>query len=151
MVPELSSLSTTLSRRTSELRQELPVNRREILERTSELNQVLSDLPVTSHAFFGRILELSQLRMMLSLQPGEIGRKAVVLWGLGGFGKTRIALQYLRMYQKYYTAILWINAATFESAEESFTQVASVLASEHASEALPPSAGTRGSMRVVQQ
>ena len=81
----------------------------------------LSDLPRPRDTFFGRASELAQLRTMLSLNTlGTSRQQRVVLWGLGGFGKTRIALEYLRKYQEDYSAILWINAATYDSAEESF-------------------------------
>ena len=86
---------------------------------------------------------------MLSLQPGETGRQRAVLWGLGGFGKTRIALEYLKKRQKDYSAVLWINAATQESAEESFAQAATLLG--FASQASLPAAGAKANMRLVQQ
>ena len=88
---------------------------------------------------------------MLSLQHDETGCKAVVLWGLGGFGKTRIALEYLKTYQRNYSAILWINAATLESAEDSFAQVASVLRSRQELQTNTPLAGNRGNIGLVQQ
>ena len=88
---------------------------------------------------------------MISLQHDETGLKAVVLWGLGGFGKTRIALEYLKTYQRNYSAILWINAATFESAEDSFSQVASVLRSRQVLQPNPPIAGNRANLRLVQR
>lgn len=88
---------------------------------------------------------------MLSLQPGEARRKGAVLWALGGFGKTRIALEYLKLYQKDYSAVLWINAATYESAKESFAQAAAVLRSRHALQPRLPSVEARTNMRLVQQ
>ncbi|KAL9137486.1 MAG: hypothetical protein Q9175_001311 [Cornicularia normoerica] len=112
---------------------------------------VLSELPSSSNAFFGRVAELSQLRTIMSFQAGETRRQRAVLWGLGGFGKTRLALEYLRIHQKDYAAVLWINAATYESAEESFVQAAIALRSRHALPPGLPAVGARTNMRLVQQ
>ena len=88
---------------------------------------------------------------MLSFSPKSSRRREAVLWGLGGFGKTRLALEYLKAYQEDYSAILWINAATYDSAEESFAQAAKVLTSRRSFHAATPSVGARANMRLVHQ
>ena len=89
---------------------------------------------------------------MLSLStPGTSRQQRAVLWGLGGFGKTRIALEYLKTYQEDYSAILWINAATYDSAEESFAQAANILKSRRFFHPDAPSVGARANMRLVNQ
>ena len=55
----------------------------------------------------------------------ESSQKAVVIWGFGGLGKTRLALQYIRVHQSRYSVILWIDATTWERAVESFSQTVS--------------------------
>lgn len=37
------------------------------------------------------------------------GRKIHILHGLGGIGKTQLALAYTRKHQEIYSAILWLN------------------------------------------
>lgn len=69
-----------------------------------------------------------------SYQPG---RQAVVIWGFGGLGKTRLALQYIHIYQSMYSIILWIYAATWETAMESFSQAASNIKSRDKSISQP--------------
>ena len=88
---------------------------------------------------------------MVSPQPGGTGQQRAVLWGLGGFGKTRIALEYLKIHQKDYSAVLWINAATYESAEESFAQAAIELRSRHGFQCSMPLVGSRVNVRLVQR
>jgi hypothetical protein len=83
---------------------------------------LLSELPLSSEAFFGRVSELDQLSRIL--HPGGSGQKSAVIWGLGGFGKTRLALQYLKLHKLTYSAILWVNAASFERAVESYSNIA---------------------------
>ena len=110
----------------------------------------LSDLPRPRDAFFGRASELAQLRTMLLLNTFGISRQQrAVLWGLGGFGKTRIALEYLKNHQEDYSAILWINAATYDSVEESFAQAASILKSRLSFHPDTPPVGVRANIRLV--
>lgn len=87
---------------------------------------------------------------MLSIPPDETRQQRAVLWGLGGLGKTRIALQYLKIFQKDYSTIFWINASTWESAEDSFAQAATVLRSRLVLQSDLPSVGSRANTRLVQ-
>ena len=77
----------------------------------------------------------------------ESSQKAVVIWGFGGLGKTRLALQYIKIYQSKYSTILWIYAATLETALESFSQAASEIRSRDNS-ILPPTS-SEGDIRFV--
>ena len=68
----------------------------------------LTGLPVTGR-FVDRDAEMEQVEH--SLLPGNPhdARKIHVLHGLGGIGKTQLAIAYCRKYQKTYSAILWLN------------------------------------------
>ena len=46
------------------------------------------------------------------------------LYGLGGVGKTQIALQYANQAREEYRAILWVAADTTISMEQSFRDIA---------------------------
>jgi len=50
--------------------------------------------------------------------------RSVVLCGLGGFGKSRLAMYYKEQYGYEYSHFLWINAATYENALKSFRAAA---------------------------
>ncbi|MCX4847376.1 FxSxx-COOH system tetratricopeptide repeat protein [Streptomyces sp. NBC_00893] len=66
-----------------------------------------------SHLFIGRGRELGLLR-----EAAESTRSAVIaqtLHGLGGVGKTSLALQYAHTYLEKYTATWWISAESAES------------------------------------
>ena len=89
--------------------------------------------------------------MLHSSTNGIPRQQRAVLWGLGGFGKTRIAIEYLKKHQEDYSAILWINAATYDSAEESFAQAANILKSRLTFHPDAPSVGVRATIRLVHQ
>jgi hypothetical protein len=73
-----------------------------------------------NHAFHGR----TQLLMAMSDRLGDSNRNTglahVALFGLGGVGKTQIALEYAYRHLQDYTAIFWINAETNLKLAESF-------------------------------
>lgn len=65
--------------------------------------------------FVGRVAELDQ--MAHCLQPGEaaIEQRRVVLGGLGGIGKTQLAIAYARRYRSHYASVFWLNATSLSS------------------------------------
>jgi tetratricopeptide (TPR) repeat protein len=69
----------------------------------------VSNLPARNVAFAGRDLLLDQLRQRLR-QQGSAVLTAQALYGLGGVGKTQLALEYAHRYQADYDLIWWIMA-----------------------------------------
>lgn len=104
------------------------------------MSPLISELPIAGEEFFGRLSEMDRLCGVL--HSHESGRKAVVIWGFGGLGKSRLALQYVKVHQSRYSSILWINAANFVRAVESFSQAASNIKSRDHS-ILPPTGGEK--------
>ena len=74
--------------------------------------------------------------MVKILSPGVENkqRRIFVLHGLGGIGKTQLALAYARNYQHRYTAVFWLNGQTRESLEQSLTGLASHLPKDQISD-----------------
>ncbi|KAF8444347.1 hypothetical protein BDZ91DRAFT_670464 [Kalaharituber pfeilii] len=56
----------------------------------------------------------------------------VVLYGMGGVGKTQIALEYIYRYSRDYSAVFWINAATEQTTKLSFTHIMQQLIKHYA-------------------
>lgn len=69
----------------------------------------INRIPITGH-FVDRDKEMKEIE--LSMIPGEAAnRKVHVLYGLGGIGKTQLAIAYARKYQEKYSAIVWVNGS----------------------------------------
>jgi ATP/maltotriose-dependent transcriptional regulator MalT len=71
--------------------------------------------------FVARQEELAEMHRLLH---GENSRSIIVLHGLGGIGKTQLAIKYLKRHKAKYTAIFWINASDQDSLKLSFVEVA---------------------------
>lgn len=74
-----------------------------------------------NQAFHGRTKLLTVMLSGLSHQNRNAGLAHVALFGLGGVGKTQIALEYAYRHFQDYTAIFWINAETNLKLAESFS------------------------------
>ncbi|KAJ3488172.1 hypothetical protein NLG97_g6245 [Lecanicillium saksenae] len=79
----------------------------------------LSDAPETQH-FVARMDELGQMRSALG---SDGSRRTVVLHGLGGIGKTQLAVAYLKRHRDEYSAIFWMNIKDETSVKQSFVKV----------------------------
>jgi hypothetical protein len=65
--------------------------------------------------------ELREIHKALS---GDGSRHAVVLYGLGGIGKTQLAITYAKRHKDNYSAIFWLNIKDEDSLKQSFANVA---------------------------
>ena len=78
---------------------------------------------IQNQSFYGRDLELQ--RLVQHLHPGNIPKKLLIasLYGLGGGGKTQIALEYAYKFVSSYDAILWVTAESSLKLADSFKSI----------------------------
>ena len=82
--------------------------------------------------FTGRDRELAEIHNTLqSADVTTFRRRVMALHGLGGIGKTQLAIQYAYIHQKDYTSVWWVNAATTQSLSQDFLGIAQQLLSYH--------------------
>jgi hypothetical protein len=55
---------------------------------------------------------------------GRTGRQAITLHGLGGIGKTQLAIAYTKIHRHDYSAIFWLNIKDEISVMQSYSQLA---------------------------
>jgi hypothetical protein len=61
------------------------------------------------------------------------GRRTVVVHGLGGMGKTQLAIAYMKRHRNDYSASIWLNARDETSLNQSFRNAAIRILREHPS------------------
>ncbi|OAQ58796.1 kinesin light chain [Pochonia chlamydosporia 170] len=87
----------------------------------------LSEVPEIQH-FIAREREIAEVRRTLS---SDGTRRIIVLHGLGGIGKTQLAVTYIKRYRDEHSAIFWFNIKDESSIQQSFTKVARQILQQH--------------------
>jgi hypothetical protein len=98
-------------------------------EETFSVSFSLSGVSETQH-FVAREAELAEIHRALS---GDDSRRTVVLHGLGGIGKTQLAIAYAKRHKGSYTAMFWLNSKDEDSLKQSFAKIAKQILREHPS------------------
>ncbi|KAF2738199.1 HET-domain-containing protein, partial [Polyplosphaeria fusca] len=97
--------------------------------------------------FVAREQELSKMHEVLH---GHSSRAAVVLHGLGGIGKTQLAVEYVKRHKEKHTAIFWLNANDEDSLRLSYRGIAQQVLHSHPSTRVLSSLDLEGDLdRVV--
>ncbi|KAL3454233.1 hypothetical protein BJX65DRAFT_85677 [Aspergillus insuetus] len=91
------------------------------LPKRDDIIRIRSKIPISKSVFFGREAELEHLRR--AFDTTLPARQFAVIWGLSGYGKTQLAIEYLASRDGDYESILWIDSSSRHMADESFEQV----------------------------
>lgn len=97
-------------------------------QQTRSLGLCFKSAPLIQPAdFVGRTMEIDTMHR--ALRPDQTPKKQqrVILGGMGGLGKTQLALAYARQHQPSYTSVLWLNATSESTVYSSLRSVAAVL------------------------
>ena len=82
--------------------------------------------------FTGQEREIAEIHEALySCNATTSHRRVVILHGLGGIGKTQLAIQYAYIHQKDYTSVWWVNASTMQTLSQGFLGIPHQLLSYH--------------------
>lgn len=101
---------------------------RQLLEASLTALAPYWSVPYQRNAFFtGRDAFIDLLHQKLGTNQGESRTRFSALYGLGGVGKTQVALEYAFRYALEYRAIFWVEAETAESILASMKRIAAHL------------------------
>jgi hypothetical protein len=89
-------------------------------------------VPEVSHVerFVGRQEQLDAIHQELQ---HDGSRKTVVVHGLGGMGKTQIALEYAQRHRQEYSAVFWGNSKSEDTLKQGYAAAAGRIYREHPS------------------
>jgi TIR domain/NB-ARC domain len=96
--------------------------------------RTINNLPFASNlAFMGREAELERLGESLQNSGAVTVTQTVALHGLGGVGKTQLAIEYAWKHLGGYEAVLWVRADSPQTLDASLAGIADVLGLPEAS------------------
>lgn len=96
--------------------------------RASEGHSPIWNVPLQRNPFFtGREALLTRLHDQFHTTKTSALTRVQAISGLGGIGKTQIAVEYTYRYQDEYEAVLWVGAETRLSLFTNFVKLAAVL------------------------
>ena len=91
------------------------------------VNFSLKGIPILNK-FVERDEEMARLvEAILPSSADRIGRKICVLHGLGGIGKTQLAIEFARKYRQNYSSVFWIDGSSKEKLKQSIANIAKQL------------------------
>ena len=74
--------------------------------------------------FVGRETELQEMENILQPKSKSPDRRVLILGGMGGIGKTQLAISYAKQHRDFYSSIFWLNATSEATLNSSLRVVA---------------------------
>lgn len=103
----------------------VPAHSQQVADNVVEYGLCLRSAPLIEPSYFvGRIQEIEAIRRILQPSEPSIEQRRLVLGGVGGIGKTQLALAYAQSYRTSYTSVFWLNATSDQTLQSSFRDLA---------------------------
>ncbi|KAJ6118982.1 hypothetical protein N7471_013602 [Penicillium samsonianum] len=82
---------------------------------------------IASELFVGRGYELDEISRILHHDHKAQRQRRLVLGGMGGIGKTQLAIAYAQSGRESYSSVFWLNAVSEAALKDSFRSIASLI------------------------
>jgi hypothetical protein len=82
---------------------------------------------IASELFVGRGYEFDEISRILHHDHKAQRQRRLVLGGMGGIGKTQLAIAYAQSGRESYSSVFWINAVSEAALKDSFRSIASLI------------------------
>jgi hypothetical protein len=82
---------------------------------------------IASELFIGRGYELDEIAKVLHADHKAQKQRRLVLGGIGGIGKTQLAIAYAESGRGSYSSVFWLNAVSETALKDSFRSIASLI------------------------
>ncbi|KAJ6088404.1 hypothetical protein N7486_009665 [Penicillium sp. IBT 16267x] len=82
---------------------------------------------IASELFIGRIYELNEIARLLHSDHKFQKQRRLVLGGIGGIGKTQLAIAYAESGRGSYSSVFWLNAVSEAILKDSYRSIASLI------------------------
>jgi hypothetical protein len=82
---------------------------------------------IASELFIGRGFELDEIAKTLHPDHKARQQRRLVFGGMGGIGKTQLAIAYAESGRRSYTSVFWLNSASEAALKDSFRSIAGLI------------------------
>lgn len=97
----------------------------QLVPRTNKCGLCLGGSPkIEDVQFHGRRADLEEMQTYLEAESKSTSPRCLVLGGVGGIGKTQLALKYAECHQDLYDSVFWLNASSGATLNLSFREIA---------------------------
>lgn len=111
----------------------------------------LQNVPRVS-TFVERPAEMAELERVLLPKRQNYQQKCFVLHGLGGIGKTQLAVEFVSQHQRQFSAVFWLDGRSKDSVMQSIASCASRIPDSQISQSSKKyTAGDTGDVNIVVQ
>ncbi|KAJ5547240.1 TPR repeat protein [Penicillium frequentans] len=105
--------------------QSVTLKQREVFSFRGPVGKYLGQAPyISSELFIGRSSELDEISKILQPNHATQKQNRLVLGGMGGIGKTQLAINYAASVYESYSSVFWLNAASESALKDSFRFIA---------------------------
>ena len=99
----------------------------ELTIRADKLGLIFRDAPeINEELFVGRRSELQEMQKILKPNELDSKQRKLVLGGMGGIGKTQLAIAYAKCHWQSYDSVFWLNATTESLLQNSIRSITSL-------------------------